>query len=335
MGPRASSPSPRLAARPSLLADVRRHRPFYRDARGASTRPQPIGRTARRRSSTTGGFGARVPRPLPRARSSSAVWSTAPGRDAGLPGRLPAALPRQPRPDRRRPRAPVADGRGRLADVRRRGSSRTARPGTVRAGDPVAAVRRDADGRRPCATAAGAHERFDAVVMATHADDALALLADADPARAARPGRVRLHTATRSCCTPTSGVCRGDARAWASWNVDSVALPTRRASGDDDLPHEPAPGAARRRPTTSSRSTRATASATSGSSWRATFEPPALHVPDARRRRRAVGRLQGHRGTWYAGAHLGYGFHEDGCRSGFEAAGRSIGRRAERGWRPA
>ena len=171
--------------------------------------------------------------------------------------------------------------------------------GAVRAGDPVVGrPARTELGSRSGPLAASA-ERFDAVVMATHADDAL----DCSTMRIAREraalggfeystNQVVLHT--------DAGVLprRADAPGRRGTSIRPTAAAGRGAH--HDLSHEPAAVAGRARSSTSYRSTPATASRPEHGSWRSAPMQPSARTRSGRWMRRrpcAASRAGGRPGT--------------------------------------
>ena len=181
-------------------------------------------------------------------------------------------------------------------------------------GNGVRSLRRTADGIE-LRTDDGATHAFDAVVVATHADQALRLLEDPSDGERRVLGAFEYTTNEAILHTDSSQLPKTQA-ARASWNY---------RLGDDGRP-------------TMTYYLNRLQTLDGDTDWcltlngesddehvvdRGTFEHPHYTVESVAAQRELPS-LSGVRRTWFAGAHHGNGFHEDGLASGVRAA-ESIG----------
>lgn len=186
-------------------------------------------------------------------------------------------------------------------------------PVQVRTSAAIRQVRRDAAGVELVLD--GATERYDRVVLACHADDALTLLADADAREYEVLGAMRYQ--------PNETVLHTDARllprrhsAWAAWNAHVPDEPGAPCTVSYWMNHLQRLDAPLPLIVTLNRS-----DAIDPSRVLRCMEyrhPVYDHASVAAQSRAAE--IQGQRHTWFAGAYWGWGFHEDGLRSAVAVA---------------
>lgn len=177
---------------------------------------------------------------------------------------------------------------------------------------PVACIDRDARG--VTVVVGGREHRHDRVVVATHADTALALLAapTADEQRVLGAFR---YSSNRTVLHTDRSFLPRPASAHAAWNYVAdpdtarvaVTYSMTRLQGLPDAPYLVTLNP-RREP--------------AGALHEVAFAHPQFDAA-AIAAQAALPRLAGARRTYYAGAHVGFGFHEDALRSGLAAAARA------------
>ena len=186
--------------------------------------------------------------------------------------------------------------------------------GQVRLNTPVRAIRRE-PGKVALDTSVG-ELRFDQVICATHSDQALQLLADADSVERSILAGIPYNRSRCVLHTDESFLPKRRA-AWASWNY---------LNDVDEVHDRPISGSYwmnKLQGIESSTNYIVTLNPTreiprEKTLYDTTYEHP-HYGPASVMTHERLPQIQGRRGTWYAGAWTQYGFHEDGLKSGLRA----------------
>jgi len=187
----------------------------------------------------------------------------------------------------------------------------------ARLGSAVRALRRAPDA--VYVDSGAGEERFDQVVLACHSDEALALLSDPTEAEREVLGALRFQRNETVLHTDARLLPRAR-KAWAAWNAYIPATPGGQCTVSYcmnllqslDAPEALVVSLNRTQDIDPARILA-----------RMDYAHPLQdHASVAAQARR--GEINGVARCWYAGAYWGYGFHEDGLRSGVEVA-RALG----------
>ncbi|WP_395769542.1 NAD(P)/FAD-dependent oxidoreductase [Arenimonas sp.] len=186
-------------------------------------------------------------------------------------------------------------------------------PVTVRLDSPVRRVLRSDDA--VAVTTDHATEHFDQVVFASHSDQTLMMLADADTREREILGAIR-YQANETILHCDASVLPPDRRAWAAWNADIPSNPDAPCTVSYCM--NILQGIESPEPFIVSLNQRNQIDPAKILAVMQYHHPVYDHAMVRAQFRQ--NEIQGKRRSWFCGAYWGFGFHEDGFRSGHEVA---------------
>jgi predicted NAD/FAD-binding protein len=213
---------------------------------------------------------------------------------------------------------------GSIEYVRRLQTSLTQRGVDLRLGSAVAGVKREGGGVQ-VRVFGGEWEQFDDVILATHSDISLSLLADASPAERAALGAVR-YQPNQAILHRDPSVMPKNRKCWSSW---VYVEPKGGASGKIDLTYwmnslQPIP-----------QDDPIFVTLNSNGGIRddliddvVTFDHPVYDLA-ATAAQSTIRAMNGTQNTWFAGAWMRNGFHEDGFASAVDVVNAMTSRAKE------